>query len=155
MTIHLFDFNSEIDEFPQNLQLEIENAAIKTLETLFPSQRHGVSVLVCDNQYIQELNRTYRGVDKPTDVLSFSDEYVIPETDVINLGDIAISYPMAMQQSLSAGYAVENELRLLVVHGVLHLCGFDHVDDSDKVKMWALQEKILRELGNVPESIPK
>ena len=62
---------------------------------------------------------------------------------------------MAMQQSLSAGYAVENELRLLVVHGVLHLCGFDHVDDSDKVKMWALQEKILGELGNVPESIPK
>ncbi len=155
MATHSCDFISDIEDFSQSYQNEIELAIIKTLETIFPEQDHSVSVLLCDNQHIQELNRTYRGVDKPTDVLSFSDEYVIPETNITYLGDIAISYPMAKQQSATAGYAVENELRLLAVHGVLHLCGFDHLEDADKTKMWAMQEKILHELGNVTASIPQ
>jgi probable rRNA maturation factor len=79
--------------------------------------------------------------------LSFLAGETDPETDLIYLGDVLISYQRAQVQAAAGGHPVEDELQLLVVHGVLHLLGFDHAEETEKAKMWAEQSKILSQLG--------
>lgn len=112
---------------------------------------HGASrltVVVTDDESIRALNRTFRDTDAPTDVLSFGgdaqDSVVAPEGPSY-LGDVVISCPRAQDQAI--GHPVEAELGLLVVHGVLHLLGYDHVQPGDKATMWKRQADILRRLG--------
>ncbi len=100
-----------------------------------------ISVVLCDDPFIQELNAAYRGQDKPTDVLSFAQD------DPDLLGDIVISLPTAARQSQAAGWALENEIALLGIHGLLHLLGHD---DETEVGAWEMQRKTeatLRECG--------
>lgn len=106
-----------------------------------------ISILVCDDDRIRDLNRTYRGIDQSTDVLSFEENYDIPGSTTSHLGDIAISYPSALRQALAVGHSVESEISLLAIHGVLHLLGFDHATNVEKDQMWAMQNKCLVELG--------
>jgi probable rRNA maturation factor len=80
-------------------------------------------------------------------VLSFPAAEIDPETEELYLGDIAISIPRAMQQAQNAGHPVEAEAQLLVVHGVLHLLGYDHGTDEEKAVMWSEQAKVLERLG--------
>lgn len=103
-------------------------------------------VITGDNQ-IQELNRQFLGTDAPTDVLSFPSEEFDPDSGLIYLGDIILSYPRALAQAAGSGHPVQDELRLLVVHGVLHLLGYDHAEAAGKAEMWALQAEILKQLG--------
>jgi len=125
----------------------IKKACAITLSLAAPGQVSGISLLVCDDEQIRELNRTYRGIDHPTDVLSFEDFYNLPETGISHLGDIAISYPAAVRQSSAAGHSIESEISLLAIHGVLHLLGFDHTTIEEKELMWSMQRNCLRELG--------
>lgn len=115
----------------------------------FPVNAEVTLVITADDE-IRQLNRQYRGLDKPTDVLSFGetafDVKVAPEERVY-LGDVIISYPRAEAQAAAAGHATADELVLLAVHGVLHLLGHDHATKSDKRKMWEAQDAILAELG--------
>lgn len=110
------------------------------------------TVVITDDPGIQELNRGFLGIDAPTDVLAFSaqeevgDFVTAPET-VEYLGDVIVSYPQAEAQAGEAGHAVEQELLLLIVHGLLHLLGADHAEEEDKAAMWARQEEILREVA--------
>jgi len=113
-----------------------------------------LSILVTTDEQIQELNREYRDVDAPTDVLSFSafegEPFVLPEGMPVNLGDIVISLPQAQRQALAMGHQPEDELALLVVHGCLHLLGYDHADLDEQHEMWQKQNELLVEMGYAP-----
>lgn len=132
----------------------LERAALLTLETVPPlsdfelDPAHGdLSIVLTDDRQLHELNLDYLNVDSPTDVLSFLAGEVDPETEALYLGDIAISIPRAMQQAQNGGHPVEAEAQLLVVHGTLHLLGYDHSTDEEKAVMWAEQAKVLQRLG--------
>ena len=110
-----------------------------------------VTLVLTDDEGIQALNRDFLGLDAPTDVLSFSAQedggpFVAAPEMGSYLGDVIVSYPRAVAQANEHGHPVQQELNLLVVHGVLHLLGYDHVDEEEKAVMWARQEAILRGL---------
>ncbi len=130
-----------------DLPTVIRNACTTTLLLTEPARQFELTILVCDDDHICELNRTYRGVSTPTDVLSFENSFDIPGSKISHLGDIAISYPTAVRQALAAGHSVESEISLLAIHGVLHLLGYDHSTDVEKKVMWSMQRKCLLELG--------
>ena len=123
----------------------IERAAQAVLA--HESAEGDITVLLADNPRLQELNRDYLGIDAPTDVLSFPASETDPETGAHYLGDILISIPRAEEQAQSGGHPLEAELQLLVVHGVLHLLGYDHAEAGQKTKMWKAQSEILEGLG--------
>ncbi len=133
----------------------LERAALLTLEIVPPlnpdlgteSTQGDLTIVLTDDRHLHELNLDYLGVDSPTDVLSFPAGEVDPETEVLYLGDIAISIPRAMQQAQNAGHPLEAEAQLLVVHGVLHLLGYDHGTEAEKAVMWAEQARVLEGLG--------
>ena len=106
-----------------------------------------LTIVLTDDAQLLELNRQYLGVDAPTDVLSFASGEADPETGGIYLGDVVISVPQAQVQAAAAGHKLEAEVQLLVVHGVLHLLGYDHAKAADKAEMWAAQGRALDNLG--------
>jgi probable rRNA maturation factor len=106
-----------------------------------------LSVRITDDEELQGLNLEYRGIDKPTDVLSFPTDFTDPDLEGRYLGDVVISYSRAEEQAQRRGHIVEDELQLLVVHGVLHLLDYDHGDKKEKEEMWSLQSCILKKLG--------
>jgi probable rRNA maturation factor len=116
-----------------------------------------ISVLVTDDAALHRLNRDYRGVDAPTDVLSFADEeesdgahsaFVRAPDAPRYLGDLAISYERAVAQAAEYGHSRERELAFLTVHGVLHLLGYDHErSPEDQASMRAREEAIMRQIG--------
>jgi probable rRNA maturation factor len=108
------------------------------------------SVTFVDEAAIQELNREYRGLDRPTDVLSFAQEegdMILPPDAPRMLGDIIISVPTAIRQAAERGHEPDAELGLLLIHGFLHLLGEDHDTPARKQQMWARQQALLDELG--------
>ncbi len=106
-----------------------------------------LTVVLTDDARLHELNREYLGVDSPTDVLSFPASETDPETGANYLGDILISIPRADEQAKAAAHPLESEVQLLVVHGVLHLLGYDHAAAKEKTKMWKAQDEIMRSIG--------
>lgn len=110
-----------------------------------------VSILITDDAGIRKLNKSYRGKDTSTDVLSFPQwEDGLAEDDpgsVDLLGDIVISLETARRQALDFGHPVEREVAYLAVHGTLHLLGYDHEDEADKAEMRLAEEDVLKALG--------
>ncbi|MDO9299874.1 MAG: rRNA maturation RNase YbeY [Anaerolineales bacterium] len=106
-----------------------------------------MTIVLTDDAQLHELNLEYLGVDAPTDVLSFPAAESDPETGAAYLGDILISLPRATQQAQSAGHSVEDEVQLLVVHGTLHLLGYDHAEAGEKARMWQAQAEVMSSLG--------
>jgi probable rRNA maturation factor len=108
----------------------------------------GLTLVIVDDAQIQALNRDYRQQDRPTDVLSFpaheGDVCIGPEEASLYLGDVIIALPTASAQAAEAGHPVADELALLVVHGCLHLLGYDHADEAERARMWAVQDEILK-----------
>lgn len=107
-----------------------------------------ISVTVVDNEVIKELNSQTRGIDRETDVLSFplgeNGEYEVNyATDALLLGDIVISLPKAYEQAQEYGHSAEREIAFLTVHSMLHLLGYDHIEEDDRKVMRAREEKIL------------
>jgi len=142
------DFSSQLDGF------DFINI-VKT--TLIHQSKNGqveLSIVIDDDDYIQELNSNYRGYNSSTDVLSFPLEEFDPDSNADYIGDIIISFPTAKRQAKASGHPVENELTLLLTHGILHLLGHDHDLEEDKELMWTAQSEILStlncELGRVP-----
>jgi probable rRNA maturation factor len=139
----MIHIESEIS-FPQDL---LEQAARTALEHEAQSLDAELSIILTDDARLHELNLNYLGVDAPTDVLSFPASETDPETGARYLGDILISVPRAEMQAQAAGHALEAEVQLLVVHGVLHLVGHDHAEPEEKARMWKAQAEILERLG--------
>lgn len=125
----------------------LEKSAKTALENVCPAGESNLSLVLSDDEHLRELNRTYREIDAATDVLSFSSGETDPETGASYLGDILISYPQAISQAAAGKHAVDAELQLLAVHGVLHLCGFDHVEPEERNSMWKKQAEVLKQLG--------
>jgi probable rRNA maturation factor len=123
------------------------NAAATTLESAGTSGEPDVGIVVGNDALLHQLNMKYRQVDAPTDVLSFPAGEVDPDTSDVYLGDVIISLPRAEEQAAAGGHSVGEELQLLVVHGVLHLLGYDHEGFNDKQKMQVAQDRILQQLG--------
>ncbi len=122
-------------------------AAQRTLEITGSSHQVDLSIVIGSDAFLRKLNLQYRQVDSPTDVLAFPADELDPDTADYYLGDVIISLPRAQEQASSTGHSLQDELQLLVVHGVLHLQGYDHSSPSDKKKMQSVQDKILKALG--------
>ncbi|AQS55364.1 rRNA maturation RNase YbeY [Novibacillus thermophilus] len=111
-----------------------------------------VSVTFVDDETIRQLNRQYRHVDQPTDVLSFPLEGGSPgpeeDSDIpLLFGDIVISVPRAVEQAEAYGHSLDRELGFLATHGFLHLLGYDHEDEQEETRMFQRQEEVLASLG--------
>lgn len=151
MSLHTIEV--QIDEqFRAQVQSEpLHRAALATLIHQRVEELCEVAVVVTDDEALRELNRRYRGVDAPTDVLAFPYETQGPFVGAPGfpryLGDVIISFPRAEAQAAEAGHDVRAELQLLVVHGVLHFLGYDDVTDEQRARMWAAQADILQTLG--------
>ncbi len=117
-----------------------------------------LTLVIADDETLRELNLDYRGIDAPTDVLSFAarddseaaDVFVTAPEAMHYLGDVIISFPTAERQAAAAGNRVADELCLLAVHGVLHLLGYDHASAEEEADMWARQAQILASLSPQP-----
>lgn len=101
-----------------------------------------LSVRLCGDGAIRALNRDWRAKDKPTDVLSF-EQGARPGMGAVHVGDIVISLPTAARQAEERGHDLATEVRVLVVHGVVHLIGYDHEDDDEAEVMEALERRVL------------
>ena len=131
----------------------------KVAEQALDSQDEGVSptisLVIADDETVHDLNRDYRGLDETTDVLAFPlwesryDEdtdaqgFSLPPDRSTPVGEIVISYPQAARQAREGKRPVRAEMALLIVHGVLHLLGYDHADPQQESDMWAKQDEIL------------
>lgn len=117
-----------------------------------------VDITIVDDEEIHQLNRDYRNVDRPTDVLSFAldeddeDEPEVLEGQLHLLGDIIISAETATRQAEEFGHGLEREIVYLAVHGLLHLLGYDHMVEEDKVIMRAKEEEALRAINLAEEN---
>ena len=129
--------------------------AVDTIGGLYDIKDSEVSITLTNDETLHELNRDYRGIDRPTDVLSFafheSDEPEIITDDIDEaidtLGDIIISVERAKTQSEDYGHSLRREIVFLTVHGMLHLLGYDHMEESDRLEMEKEQEYIMSQLG--------
>jgi probable rRNA maturation factor len=108
-----------------------------------PEDVNAVSILLADDAVLQALNRQFRGIDKPTDVLSFEADAALRPL----LGDIALAYGVASRDAAFASRALENHLMHLIIHAYLHLTGHDHEAADDADRMEALEIKALASLG--------
>lgn len=109
------------------------------------------NLIIVDNEYIHELNKNYRGIDRATDVITFAledeDSIIVPEEEGRNLGDIYISIDKARSQAEEFGHGLLRELSFLAVHGFYHLLGYDHMTPEDEKVMFKKQEEVLEEYG--------
>ena len=127
-----------VRRFSVKMRMLIKNAIAVTLDHEKIKNKCEISVTITDNAAIRELNREYRKIDSPTDVLSFP----MDEDDM--LGDIVISLEKAFEQARSLGHSAEREVVFLTVHSTLHLLGYDHeTSPEDECAMFALQEGIM------------
>ena len=107
------------------------------------------NIIIVDEDKIQYLNKTYRNIDRVTDVISFAleDDKSFIETEFRVLGDIYICLDKAIEQAKEYGHSLKREISFLTIHGILHLLGYDHMTSDEEKKMFGLQEMILNEYG--------
>lgn len=128
--------------------MEIERIAGKLLERENLPGEIEISVLFTDNEGIRQLNREYRGIDTPTDVLSFPlstpEELVqAPEETEVLLGDVVISVETAREQARQQGHSIKRESALLLTHGLLHLLGYDHGSEEERERMRQMESEVV------------
>ena len=155
---HSIIFETEV-EIPQELEPLLQKVIRASLDAEGMEDDCEINVLITDDEGIHQINLEQRDVDRPTDVLSFPmfdlepgehpDEMdADPETGLIPLGDMVISLERAREQAAEFGHSVEREVCYLCVHSVLHLLGYDHMDEGPmKAQMREREEVILGELG--------
>ena len=143
-------FEPETLSVDENLFAQILRAA-DTVGELYGVENSELSITLTDDEHIHALNKKFRGVDRPTDVLSFafreSDEPEILDAQVDVLGDVIISLERAAAQAQEFGHSFLREVIFLEVHGLLHLLGYDHVYDDDRREMEAEQKFVMSTLG--------
>lgn len=124
----------------------IENAINKACEYLKLEDDYEVSVSLVCSDTIKKLNDKYRHIDSVTDVLSFPLDYEF-DTPIKMLGDIVINLDRVKEQAKEYGHSEERELSYLVVHSILHLVGYDHIEETDRKEMRAKEEEIMEYMG--------
>ena len=146
-----------VSNFPETLVFPEEISAVVKLAAEKGGEMYGgstgeVSVTLTDDAYIQTLNQQYRQMDRPTDVLSFAlNEGIEPEIaggpDINVLGDIVLSVERAKAQAAEYGHSLRREIAFLTVHGMLHLLGYDHIEEAERQKMEQEQKTVMEALG--------
>lgn len=141
-------------EFTRSMEEMLTRVVQLTLEAEGENPASEVSLLLVDDAYIHQLNREYRGIDRPTDVLSFAlreetgeEPHYLPVPEDNLLGDIIISMETAARQAIEYGHSLDREMAYLAVHGCLHLLGYDHETEEEKRRMREKEEKILEMVG--------
>lgn len=140
---------SDMKLYSEETEALIQKVLTKGAELQKVPETAEISVLICDAPVIHELNKTYRNVDAPTDVLSFAlneGEDDVPEEEG-ELGDIVINLDRAEEQAKEFGHSKERETAYLAVHGFLHILGYDHYEPEEKKAMRAAEEAILSACG--------
>ena len=138
---------SEWESFAEDFQIISEKAS----RVLRAANESSCSVVFVTPQTIQEMNRTYRSIDRPTDVISFAlkdseEDYMINEEIDEELGDIFINIEAVRNQAQEYGHSMRREVCFLFTHGLLHLLGYDHMEPEDEKIMFALQDVILNDI---------
>ena len=130
----------ELENLKKVIAVAVEKENINNVE---------FNIIIVDNEKIHEINKEYRHIDRPTDVISFAleDDESFPGMDTRVLGDIYISLDKVYEQSNAYGHSFFRELSFLTVHGILHLLGYDHMNEEDEKEMFSRQELILNEAG--------
>ncbi len=143
----MLDILVRVEGFDGSLQYIIALAVNAALDNR--GREGDVTIAIVDDAEIRRMNMEYRGIDSPTDVLSFPahEGFMLLSQPDAFLGDIAISVDRARLQADEYGHSIERELAFLTIHGMLHLLGFDHILKEDEEEMTALQDQILREMG--------
>lgn len=150
----------------ENIIQTVVKEALSYIECPYEAE---VNVVLTDNQGIQEVNREFRTIDAPTDVLSFpfleyeqegdfsavsedvAEEYFNLETGELMLGDIMVSVEKVIEQAQAYGHSKERELAFLIAHSMLHLFGFDHMEEEERKRMEEKQEEILIKCNYIRE----
>lgn len=135
-------------EVSGDLLLHLEHVAQEVLRHTKAPPSAELTLVLSDDAQIQSLNHQFLGVDAPTDVLAFPSGETDPDGGQLYLGDVIISCRRAQIQADAGGHTFEQEMQLLIVHGVLHLLGYNHEIKLDKKKMWILQDEILSQIGS-------
>jgi probable rRNA maturation factor len=141
MGVH-FDIAPEFEMLIDTTALR-KNIQLITLHLNIPQETE-LTIAFVNDAAIQQLNLEFRGIDSPTDVLSFPVNEVNPEDDSVYIGDVIISMDTAKKQSEQQSISPLDEIYLLIIHGVLHLLGFDHDSLENKENMWAKQSELLQ-----------
>jgi len=128
----------------------VKKVAQQVLKAEGVAPPYEVSLVFTDSEAVRQLNRDYRGVDEPTDVLAFcmlpqkgDDSFTLPPDEVTRLGEVIISCPQAVEQAKEQGHSTERELALLVIHGILHLLGYDHEEPEEEAEMRTREKELL------------
>jgi len=129
----------------------VKKVARQVLNTEGVAPPYEMSLVFTDSETVRQLNRDYRGVDKPTDVLAFymlpqkkvDSFFALPPDGVTHLGEVIISYPQAAEQAKEQGHSPERELALLIIHGILHLLSYDHEDPAEASEMREKEIELL------------
>lgn len=142
---------------PEPLEQTVRAVLRKAADVYGLTENNEVSLVFCDDAYIQNLNRDYRGKDQPTDVLSFAlnegeEPEIVGGPAQVLLGDIIISLETAARQAEEYNHSLEREVAYLTVHGMLHLLGYDHMTEEDKAEMRLEEEHVLSLLGITREA---
>ena len=164
MTEIIIENITEEEELSEEIKETIEACIEKSLEYEGCDFDAQVSVTICNNEQIHEINLEQREIDAPTDVLSFPMLYFDENGDILDsdydmdgdfviIGDIVISKERAQEQAQEFGHSLRREMAFLTVHSMLHLLGYDHVDSKEEEEiMFAKQEEILNLLGITREA---
>ncbi|MBE7091862.1 MAG: rRNA maturation RNase YbeY [Clostridiales bacterium] len=143
--------NEESAEFCRIFQQVADFGVKEILQT----DKFEITVFLTDGDFIREINKEHRGIDKETDVLSFplwnrlqgEEPFINPENDNIMLGDIIISLPRLKEQAEEYAHSEKREAAYLCIHGVLHLLGYDHMEAEEKTQMRLMEETLLAKLN--------
>lgn len=143
------------DRINQDWLEGVFQAALKAVD--IPSAAEA-SLVITDAETVRQLNREYRKRDESTDVLAFAlgdqlsgevePPFVNPPDGILHLGEVIVSYPQAVKQAAEQGHSVEEELKVLIVHGVLHLLGYDHEELEPERQMRAKEREIIERIGS-------
>jgi probable rRNA maturation factor len=136
-------------------QKYLDKVAERTLQVIKIKKSIEISLVIIGEKRIRSLNKKYRGIDKITDVLSFGNEeaknksekqikFINPPGDTLYLGEIFICYPQAEKQARQKNHSFKKELSILLIHGILHLAGYEHKEEYEKSKMKIIEEIVLK-----------
>lgn len=139
----MIEVQKETTKYPDiNLPMLVKGIEITLVS--FSKPDVDLTLRITDDLEMRQLNQHYRGINKPTDVLAFNQDFINPETNSFYLGDIIISVDRALEQAPENAHSLVEECTFLAIHGTLHLLGCDHDELEQKVEMWRLQEDIFR-----------
>ncbi len=149
------DIAVEDDNWPEcdDLIRRCVMAALKYCETDTQGRPVELSIVLADNNQVQELNRDYREKDKPTNVLSFpaleceEPGHLLLEPGPLHLGDIILAFGVVEAEAADQSISFEDHISHLIIHGVLHLIGYDHIEDEEAEEMEAAEIALLKEFG--------